>query len=360
MKAYIEILLLVIALCLPAQAFAQVQPVKRPKAVAVTNQKTSSHKKAVKSCKHCGSTKHKSAKCPTLTQAAATLTPSQPEAAEAQQPQPVETAKEPTKAEPVEASNVAEPAAPQNPQDEVLISQQEQKAKEEKLKLLLTKLERNMVYVAGGTFKMGATSEQKPDDYKDEKPVHKVELSSFSICKFEVTQELWEAVMGSNPSHFQGARLPVEQVSWNDCQEFIQKLRQLTGKNYRLPTEAEWEYAARGGGSSRGYKYSGGNDPNIVSWYGDNSNSTTHEVGTKRANELGLFDMSGNVWEWCQDWYDEYPSGKQVDPQGPSSGSGRVRRGGGWGREASYCRVSCRLNPAPDFRSILLGLRLAL
>ena len=142
--------------------------------------------------------------------------------------------------------------------------------------------------------------------YGDESPVHSVTLSSYYMGETEVTQALWKAVMGNNPSRFKGDNLPVENVSWNDCQEFIRKLKQKTGKNFRLPTEAEWEYAARGGKKSNGYKYSGSNNIGSVAWYDDNSSNQIHAVKGKRLNELGLYDMSGNVWEWCSDWYGQY------------------------------------------------------
>ena len=218
----------------------------------------------------------------------------------------------------------------------------------------------DMVSVAGGTFTMGATSEQGGEAVSDEKPTHKVTLSDYMIGKTEVTQELWQAVMGSNPSYFKGDNLPVEQVSWNDCQEFIKKLNSLSGLNFRLPTEAEWEYAARGGNKSKGYKYSGSNDIGSVAWYVGNSSSKTHEVATKYPNELGLYDMSGNVWEWCSDWYGSYNSGSQTNPKGPSSGSDRVCRGGGWGGNARFCRVSDRYCSDPGGGNDYLGLRLAL
>ena len=218
----------------------------------------------------------------------------------------------------------------------------------------------NMVRVEGGTFIMGATQEQGSDAESDEKPTHQVTLSSFSIGKYEVTQEEWEAVMGSNPSYFKGAKLPVEQVSWNDCQEFIRRLNQMTGKSFRLPTEAEWEFAARGGNRSNHYKYSGSNNLSSVAWYWDNSGSKTHPVGKKSPNELGLYDMSGNVWEWCADWYGDYSSSAQTNPKGPSNGSFRVRRGGGWGSYARRCRVSHRSRLTPSLSYDDLGLRLAL
>ena len=217
-----------------------------------------------------------------------------------------------------------------------------------------------MVYVSGGTFTMGATSEQGSDAWDDEKPAHSVTLSGYYIGKYEVTQELWKAVMGSNPSNFKGDNLPVERVSWNDVQEFLRKLNAMTGKNYRLPTEAEWEFAARGGNSSRGYKYSGGNSIGNVAWFGVNSGSRTHAVGTKSPNELGIYDMSGNVYEWCQDWYGSYSSSSQRNPQGPNSGSFRVYRGGSWNYSAGRCRVSFRLYNTPGGRDSYLGFRLAL
>jgi formylglycine-generating enzyme required for sulfatase activity len=217
-----------------------------------------------------------------------------------------------------------------------------------------------MVYVSGGTFDMGSTPEQVGDAYSNEKPVHKVTLSSYRIGMYEVTQDLWEAVMGTNPSSFKGARKPVEEVSWNDCQDFIRKLNSLTGQNFRLPTEAEWEFAARGGNSSQGYQYSGGNIIGNVAWYDDNSGGTTHNVGTKSPNELGIYDMTGNVLEWCSDWYGEYSSSSQTNPKGPTGGSILVCRGGSWLPNASGSHVSNRYSNSPDFRSGYLGLRLCL
>ena len=218
-----------------------------------------------------------------------------------------------------------------------------------------------MIAVEGGTFQMGATSEQGSDADNDEKPVHNVTLSDYYIGETEVPQELWQAVMGTNPSNFKGNKKPVEKVSWDDCQEFIKKLNQLTGKNFRLPTEAEWEYAARGGNKSMGYKYSGSNTIDDVAWYENNSGSKTHDVKTKQANELGIYDMSGNVWEWCQDWHGSYSSSSQTNPTGPSSGSyRRVYRGGGWFNYAGSGRVSFRSSYYPDFSNYALGLRLSL
>lgn len=217
----------------------------------------------------------------------------------------------------------------------------------------------NMVWVEGGTFRMGATSEQG-SEISDEKPVHSVTLSGYYIGKTEVTQALWQAVMGSNPSYFEGDDLPVEQVSWDDCQEFIRKLKSLTGQNFRLPTEAEWEFACRGGNNSRGYKYSGSNYIDNVAWYDGNSGDKTHPVATKSPNELGIYDMSGNVWEWCADWYGDYSSGRQTNPKGPYGGSGRVLRGGSWIIIAGCCRSSYRDGYIPTYRFNNLGLRLAL
>jgi len=212
----------------------------------------------------------------------------------------------------------------------------------------------NMIPVAGGTFQMGSTTGASFNQ-----PVHQVTLSSFSIGETEVTQELWQAVMGSNPSNFKGNKLPVEQVSWNDCQTFITKLNQLTGRTFRLPTEAEWEYAARGGNQSKGYIYSGSNTIGNVAWYMDNSGSSTHPVATKAPNELGIYDMSGNVSEWCQDWEGDYSSGIQTNPTGPSSGSNRMRRGGSWVNFAAMCRVASRDFYLPKFSVSSIGLRLA-
>ena len=217
-----------------------------------------------------------------------------------------------------------------------------------------------MKLVEGGTFQMGATAEQGSDADSDEKPVHSVTLSNYYMGETEVTQALWKAVMGNNPSRFKGDNLPVEQVSWNDCQEFIRKLNQKTGKNFRLPTEAEWEYAARGGKKSKGYKYAGSNNIGSVAWYDDNSGSKTHEVKGKSPNELGLYDMSGNVWEWCSDWKGSYSSDSQTNPIGASSGSLRVLRGGSWINGARICRVSLRSSFGPGNRGNSGGFRLCL
>ena len=218
----------------------------------------------------------------------------------------------------------------------------------------------DMVKVEAGTFMMGATSEMKKP-YTDEKPVHQVTLTNdYYMGKYEVTQALWQAVMGSNPSKFKSRNLPVEQVSWDDCQEFINKLNSITGRRFRLPTEAEWEYAARGGKKSKGYQYSGSSKMSEVAWYSANSGSKTHPVGKKRANELGLYDMTGNVLEWCQDWYGSYVSSSQTNPTGAFSGGFRVFRGGSWYGNAGNCRSSCRDSYNPGNSNFDLGLRLVL
>ena len=217
-----------------------------------------------------------------------------------------------------------------------------------------------MVEVRGGTFRMGATSEQGSDAESDEKPVHSVTLNSYYIGKTEVTQALWKAVMGSNPSVFEGDSLPVYGVSWDDCQVFIRKLNSMIGQNFRLPTEAEWEFACRGGNNSRGYKYSGSNYIDNVAWYDGNSGYGTHPVATKLPNELGIYDMSGNVWEWCNDWYGYYCRGVQTNPKGPNDGSCRMFRGGSWECYARGCRSSIRDHDSPDGFPYYLGLRLSL
>ena len=234
-----------------------------------------------------------------------------------------------------------------------------------------------MMPVEGGTFTMGATDEQGSDAPNNEKPTHTVTLNSFSIGMTEVTQELWEAVMNTNPSYYNqygnlsvgsnhsenyGTNLqrPVECVSWDQCQQFITILNTLTGQNFRLPTEAEWEYAARGGKKSKGYKYAGGNTLGNVAWYKENSDDVTHSVATKAANELGLYDMSGNVWEWTQDWFGNYSSDAQTNPTGPTSGTNRAYRGGASSDNDRNCRVSRRLGATTSSAFFDLGLRLAM
>jgi len=221
-------------------------------------------------------------------------------------------------------------------------------------------VEFSMVKVQGGTFTMGATKDQGSNN-SNQRPTHNVSLSTYYIGETEVTQELWQAVMGNNPSKFKGAKLPVENVSWNDCQRFIKKLNKLTGKKFRLPTEAEWEFAARGGNASKGYKFAGSNNPDNVAWHQGNSNNTTHNVGTKKANELGIYDMSGNVWEWCQDWFGSYSSSAQTNPKGPSSGTDHLNRGGAWCHESKFAPVFFRGSSGkPDRKVDNLGFRLVL
>jgi uncharacterized protein (TIGR02145 family) len=253
----------------------------------------------------------------------------------------------------------------------------------------------DMVFVRGETFMMGCTAEQGNGCVDWEKPAHSVTVGDFYIGRYEVTQSQWVGVMGggNNPSHFKGDDLPVEQVDWDDVQKFILKLNEMTGKKYRLPTEAEWEYAARGGWNSNGAserKYSGSDDVNDVAWYAANSgdtglrddfykkyidkldfdgyhnvlksnNNRTHPVGTKSPNKLGIYDMSGNVYEWVGDWFGAYSSTAQTNPKGPASGDNRVIRGGSWNEvvKSVCCRVSTRSYNAPDYKSDKIGFRLA-
>jgi formylglycine-generating enzyme required for sulfatase activity len=222
-----------------------------------------------------------------------------------------------------------------------------------------------MKLVKAGTFMMGATPEMEDDALDREFPVHKVTLTKdYYMGETQVTQALWQAVMGKNPSKFKGNdQRPVESVSWNDCQDFIEQLNRITGEHFRLPTEAEWEFAARGGNESKGCRYAGSNDLDEVAWYDGNSNLQTHQVATKQPNELGLYDMSGNVWEWCADWLGEdyYQTSPDVDPQGPASGHYRVLRGGSCGNDARYCRLSNRSRFSPVVYGLdYWGLRLSL
>lgn len=216
----------------------------------------------------------------------------------------------------------------------------------------------NMVEVKGGRFNMGGTAEQYGCN-DDEFPIHVVSLDDYYIGETEVTQALWEAVMGDNPSGFQGnSKLPVERVMWAECQDFVSKLTTLTGISFRLPTESEWEFAARGGIYTKFYKYSGSNNIDDVAWYGD-CGDTTHEVATKAPNELGIYDMSGNVFEWCQDYYGDYNMMPAESPQGPDSGETRVRRGGSWGGTTNGPRISYRNYELENIRYNYIGLRLA-
>jgi len=209
-----------------------------------------------------------------------------------------------------------------------------------------------MVEVPGGTFQMGSPEAEK-GRHSWEGPQHQVTVSAFAIGKYEVTQKQWQAVMGNNPSNFKGDDLPVEEVSWNEAKEFCQKLSRQTSKNYRLPTEAEWEYACRAGTTGA---YAGTLDE--MGWYKDNSGGKKHAVGQKKPNAFGLYDMHGNVWEWCSDWYGSYASMAVTDPVGASSGSYRVIRGGGWIFDAVNCRSAERFRRSLDDHAPILGFRL--
>ena len=218
-----------------------------------------------------------------------------------------------------------------------------------------------MVKVCGGTFIMGATDEQREGMNNNELPIHQVTVSDFYMGQTEVTQALWTAVMGTNPSAFpSNPSNPVENISWEDSQTFIRKLNQLTGQTFRLPTEAEWEYAARGGRDTISYRYAGDSIIANVAWSLENSNQTTHIVAAKHANQLGLYDMSGNVCEWCDDWYADYEMTKQKDPHGPAQGAYKVYRGGSWHFDARYARTAQRNYHTTTFSNHNIGLRLAL
>jgi len=229
-------------------------------------------------------------------------------------------------------------------------------------------LNMKMVYVEGGEFLMGATGEQGSDAGSDEYPVRRVRLDSYYIAECEVTQGQWEKVMGTSirQQAYSDARLhgvgkdyPMYCVSWEEAQAFCLELSRITGRTYCLPTEAQWEYAARGGVKSGNdkTKYSGSYSVDAVAWYASNSGSIAHIVKTKKPNELGLYDMSGNVWEWCSDWYGSYNANELNNPTGASSGSYRVLRGGSWADYASSCRVSDRNYSSPDYRSDNYGFR---
>lgn len=220
-----------------------------------------------------------------------------------------------------------------------------------------------MVPVKGGSFMMGCVDKSvAKHNYEAEFPVHKVTVDDFYMCKYEVTQRLWVAVMNDNPSRWNhNDSLPVEQVSWNDVQIFITRLSQMTGQRFRMPTEAEWEYAARGGQKGHGYVYPGANaDLNSIAWYGSNADNHTHPVGQKRPNELGLYDMAGNVWEWCSDWMGAYTSGAQTNPQGPKDGEHKILRGGCMTSPSWGLTVSDRSWYQPDRGYGFHGIRLVL
>lgn len=242
------------------------------------------------------------------------------------------------------------------------ISAQKQE-KPKKLEFTVEGITFEMILVEGGRFMMGDEVENDIDCYEDEAPIHRVTLADFYIGKLEVTQELWRAVMHYNPSHFRGYKNPVENISWEDCQLFINRLNKLLGQNFRLPTEAEWEYAARGGNKSRGFMYSGNKKIKKVAWYWDNSKRNEHPVAYLMPNELGLYDMSGNVYEWCYDWYeDKYPTESQVNPKGPKNEKNklfrRVIRGGSWATVKHFCRVANRDSGNPNLGTSTSGFRI--
>ncbi len=244
-----------------------------------------------------------------------------------------------------------------------------------KLQMNVNGVKFNMIYVEPGTFTMGATTD---DDYDERQhPSHKVTLTKgYYIAETEVTQDLWEEVMGNNPSENIGKNLPIDNVNWNDCQAFIAILNSLTGNNFRLPTEAEWEYAAKGGNKTKGFLYSGSNNPDEVAWFvvnsgdevlkdkvfllGDTNNCRTHEVKKKNPNELGLYDMSGNVHEWCEDGYADFTPGHQYDPKGISSSKTKVIKGGYFRSPSKHCKATFRVGFEPSFSIYSYGFRLVL
>ena len=231
------------------------------------------------------------------------------------------------------------------------ISTQEQRIKNE--------VQSNMIAVETGSFEMG---DKNAGGDEDAKPPHRVILDDFMMSKYDVTQGLWKAVMGNNPSGSTKCdSCPVEKVSWNDAQKFISKLNSITGQRYRLPFEAEWEYAAKGGSRSKGSTFSGGNEIDSVGWNDSNSEKKTHPIGQKKANELCLYDMTGNVLQWCSDWYDYnyYNTSPEQNPHGPGRGKTKVLRGGGWNIYTAYCGVTVRADLIPDSCYYNVGFRLA-
>lgn len=228
-------------------------------------------------------------------------------------------------------------------------------------KLIIKRFISNMIHIEGGEFSMGASREQNSGtSTTNNYPQHTVKLRSYRIGKYPVTQEEWTVIMDYNPSKFKGNRNPVESVSWEDCQEFIKRLNKLSRRSFRLPTEAEWEFAARGGIKSKNYIYSGSNNADSVCWHKDNSGNSTVEVGLKMPNELGIYDMCGNVCEWCQDYLGNYHSWRETNPKGPTFGNWKVFRGGCWNDDKHNCKVPIRFAAKPSDKGIGLGFRLAL
>lgn len=236
-----------------------------------------------------------------------------------------------------------------------------EKATDPKQKAILQEIEDRMVALEGGTFTMGCTNPLDSDCFAAEKPRRTITINAFKISKFTVTQKEWKAIMGTDPSGKSCPECPVVNISWFDAQMFINKLNQLTDKNYRLPTEAEWEYAAKGGNKGHGYKYAGSNNAMEVAWYDTLISHSIHPVGQKQPNELGLYDMSGNVWQWCSDWYDEhyYSVGPSNNPKGPATGTSRSLRGGSWWGPLNDTRVAYRDLYPPDSKDDDVGFRLA-
>ncbi len=250
---------------------------------------------------------------------------------------------------PVEADTVAADSTAVKPVDTNIIT------------INLKDLTFEMVRVKGGTFTMGCCNAKDKDCYDNEFPAHEVTVDSFAIGKLEVTQQLWVAVMEKNPSKWKNDSLPVERVSWEKVQIFIDKLNRITGRTFRLPTEAEWEYAARGGEKSKNHKYAGcSQDLGSYAWYGPNADSHTHKVGQKKPNELGLYDMSGNVWEWCSDYLGAYTDNAQTNPKGPKHGEERILKGGCYSSPTRGCRITDRSNYNPKLGYSYYGFRLAM
>lgn len=244
--------------------------------------------------------------------------------------------------------------------DEVLAKSCDIERENNKVTITTKGVSFNLIKVEGGTFQMGGTSEQGKGK-TDEFPVHRVTLSDYYIGETEVTNELWSLIMGTNPSiNFSQPTQPVNNVTWYDCQKFVNRLSALTGLHFALPTEAQWEFAARGGNKSRGYTYSGSNKIKEVGWFKGNSGGTLKTVKQLKPNELGIYDMSGNAYEWCSDWYGLYKNTDVFDPKGPESGICKVNRGASAGEKDALTRTACRFNDSPNSKFQAMGLRLVL